>query len=112
MLTVPAVMPPASAGICVGVCVGYTVIQSDCRIGAVAVNGVFVPIEGAGGFLIGEVTWELCSQGIVARGHSIEALASWSDMTWNGARQCWIGAVVDSVAIDCALAPPYLPILI
>lgn len=115
LLLIPmTIAPGANAGVCVGdpgarVCTGYTVLSSDCRFGAVAVNGIWV--EGLA--LIGEVTWEYCAGGLTYRGHSIDALAiSWSDTTYQGERSCGIYTPFNGVATDCAYGPPYLPILV
>ena len=109
-------VPPAAASTCVTdpngtVCVGYTVISSDCRVGAIAVNGLFLDLPGVGGFLAGEVFWEVCANGLTVSGHAIEAFGvGWYDMTVNGERSCWIYAGVDAPT-DCAQGPPYLPML-
>ncbi|HUR69424.1 MAG TPA: hypothetical protein VM370_09275 [Candidatus Thermoplasmatota archaeon] len=113
-LLAPALAPPAAAGVCAElVCVGYTVVSSDCRVGAIEVNGVFIRDPAGGGFLIGEVWWRVCGDGYTSSGHSIEALSQgWYDMTWNGERSCSVSTSAASVPTDCALGPPSLPILV
>ena len=117
LLAAPLLAPTGAASTCVvnpelSACVGNHVLSSDCRVGAVRVNGVFAGAPSFGGILAGEVFWHLCFPGYDITGHSIEVLSQgWYDIGFNGAHTCGVYTSVAGQETDCGLGPPYLPTL-